>query len=172
MALAQADIREAFAVLVERHARRIVRLCARYSGNAELGAELAQATWVEVWFRRAQYRGDGRFLVWLITVARNRCMNHVRRNGVARRHANAMAVLGEMASPDRIDELLAAERKRRVRDALARLPEPMREALMLRFGEDLRYDEMAKVTRVGESTLRSRVRNGLRLLRKSLERNR
>jgi RNA polymerase sigma-70 factor (ECF subfamily) len=64
------------------------------------------------------------------------------------------------------------ERRRRVRDALCRLPEPMREALVLRYAEELPYDEMAEVLRTGESTLRSRVHHGLRLLRALLEKNR
>lgn len=172
MALAQAGAREAFAVLVERHAARVVRLCVRFVGDRDLGAELSQATWVDIWFRRALYRADGQFVVWLITAARNRCRNHLRHSGIARRHAAAAAILGETATADRIDELLVAERRRRVRDALARLPQPMREALLLRYAEELRYDEMAKVARAGESTLRSRVHHGLRLLRKLLEKNR
>jgi DNA-directed RNA polymerase specialized sigma24 family protein len=45
----------------------------------------------------------------------------------------------------------------------------MREALLLRYAEELRYDEMSEVLRASESTLRSRVHHGLRLLRELLE---
>ena len=48
----------------------------------------------------------------------------------------------------------------------------MREALLLRFAEELRYDEMAPLLAAGESTLRSRVHHGLKLLRSLLEKNR
>ena len=63
----------------------------------------------------------------------------------------------------------ALESQRRVRDALSRLPASMREALLLRYAEGLAYDEMAAVLGTGESTLRSRVHHGLRLLRSLLE---
>jgi RNA polymerase sigma factor (sigma-70 family) len=169
MTLAQAGMRDAFAVLVERHAQRLVQVCARFVNDGDLGAELAQETWVAVWTHRAKYRGDGRFLVWLITAARNRCRNHARRHGVARRHVEETARAGSAPSANQIDELLLEERRRRVRDALARLPERMREAVMLRYAEELAYDEMAVALRVDESTLRSRVHHGLRLLRSWLE---
>jgi RNA polymerase sigma factor (sigma-70 family) len=169
MTLAQSGLRDAFAVLVERHAQRLVQVCARFVNDGDLGAELAQETWVAVWTHRAKYRGDGRFLIWLITAARNRCRNHARRRGVARQHVEETARDGSAPSANQIDELLVEERRRRLRDALARLPERMREAVILRYAEELAYDEMAVALRVGESTLRSRVHHGLRLLRGWLE---
>ena len=173
MALAQAGVREAFAVLVERHAERLVHACSAFVHDSGAGVELAQETWVTIWAQRSHYRAEGRFVVWLITAARNRCRNHLRRHGVVRRHAEQAATeIVEPPSPDQIDRLLLEERRRRVRDALSRLPERMREAVILRYAEELRYDEMAEVLRTGESTLRSRVHHGLRMLRSILEKNR
>jgi RNA polymerase sigma-70 factor (ECF subfamily) len=179
MTLSQAGMREAFAVLVARHAVRAAQACARLTNDRQLGLELAQETWAAVWEHRAQYRPDGGgFVVWLITVARNRCRNHLRGRAVAARHADAAAAavlgpaLGAAASADQIDALLIEERRRRVREALGRLPAAMREALLLRYGEELRYDQMAAVLGAGESTLRSRVHHGLKLLRNLLEKRR
>jgi RNA polymerase sigma-70 factor (ECF subfamily) len=169
MTLAQAGVRDAFAVLVGRHAVRLAQACARFVNNADAGAERAQETWVALWAARSQYRADGKFIVWLLTAARNRCRNHVRRQGMGHAHVGLMAQGAEASSPDQIDRLLLEERRRRIREALTRLPERMREALLLRYAEDLPYDEMAEVLSVGESTLRSRVHHGLRLLRNLLE---
>ena len=173
MALAQAGVREAFAVLVERHAARLVHACSALVHDSGAGAELAQETWVTVWAQRSRYRPEGRFVVWLITAARNRCRKYVpgatASSGGTRSRPPPRA---PSRRPTRIDRLLLEERRRRVLDALSRLPERMREALVLRYAEDLRYDEMAEVLRTGESTLRSRVHHGLRLLRNILEKNR
>jgi len=106
-----------------------------------------------------------------LPISRNHCRNHLRSRGALRRHVEAAAV-DETSSPEQIDALLVQERRRSVRNALGRLPEPMREALVLRYGEELRYDQMAEVVRAGESTLRSRVHHGLRLLRSLLEKDR
>jgi RNA polymerase sigma-70 factor, ECF subfamily len=168
MLLAQGGAREAFAVLVERYALRLVQLCARFVNDAELGVELAQETWVGIWEQRARYRAEGRFVVWLISAARNRCRNRLRQQGVARRHVQSALAL-QPDAVDEIDRLLLEERRRQVRDALSRMPARMREALLLRYAEELRYDEMSEVLRASESTLRSRVHHGLRLLRELLE---
>jgi RNA polymerase sigma-70 factor (ECF subfamily) len=149
-----------------------VRTCSRFVGDAEAGSELAQQTWVTIWVQRSQYRAEGRFVVWLITAARNGCRNHLRRHGIVRRHVQQSVVDAAAPSSSQIDQLLLEERRRRVRDALSRLPERMREALLLRYAEELPYDEMAEVLSTGESTLRSRVHHGLRSLRTLLEKNR
>jgi len=170
MTLAQAGAREAFAVLVGRHALRVFEACSRFTGDRSAGAELAQATWAAIWEHRLRYRRGSDFVVWLITAARNRCRNDARGRYVARRHSAATIVLGTAPSPDQIDQLLDEERRRNVREALGRLPSATREALLLRFGEGLRYDQMAEVVGAGESTLRSRVHHGLKRLRDLLER--
>ncbi len=173
MTLAQAGMREAFAVLVARHAERLVRACSRFVHDAAAGAELAQETWAAAWTTRAQYRADGKFIVWLLTAARNRCRNHLRHQRVAKTYALGEGARSlEPTSSDQIELLLVEERRRRVHDALSRLPARMREALVLRYAEELHYDEMAGVLQTGESTLRSRVHHGLRLLRGLLEKTR
>jgi len=169
MRLAQAGSRAAFAALVERHAARVVALCARFVNDAHAGQELAQDTWVAVWQQRDRYRTEGGFVPWLITVARNLCRNHLRHRNVGERHARATSHEPTPPSPDQIDRLLLEERDRAVQNALADLPDAMREALLLRYGEELRYDEMAEVVGTGESTLRSRVHHGLKMLKDKLE---
>jgi RNA polymerase sigma-70 factor (ECF subfamily) len=168
MTLAGAGLRSAFAVLVERHAERVVNLCARFFNDAELGRELAQDTWILVWRGREKYRPEGGFVPWLVTVARNHCRNELRRRKVAevRERAPVSDELG--STPGQLDELLVEERRRRVRAALAELSPPLREALLLRYGEDLRYDEITQVVGTGESTLRSRVHHGLKALKQKL----
>lgn len=140
MALAQAGSHDAFGALVERHARRVVLLCARFVGDGDLAAELAQATWVDLWFARARYRPEGQFVVWLVTAARNRCRNHVRRHGVARKHALAIVALNDGPSAQASDDLLGAERRRHVRDALAQLPEAMRKQAVPRAPRQRGYE--------------------------------
>jgi RNA polymerase sigma-70 factor, ECF subfamily len=168
MGLARAGLRPAFAVLIERHAERVVGLCARFVNDAQVGRELAQDTWVLVWQGRDKYREGGGFVPWLVTVARNRCRNHVRRASRAETEPDVLlAELGE--SPSQLDGLLVEERRRRVRNALSELSEPLREALLLRYAEGLRYDQMTEILGAGESTLRSRVHHGLKALHQKLE---
>lgn len=168
MVLARAGERHAFAVLVERHASRVMQLCGRFVDDASRGQELAQDTWVMVWQRRDKYVPNGTFRAWLVAVASNHCRNELRRRQLARAHA-ASGELEPQSSSEHIDAVLVSERQRRVRQALLELSPPMREALLLRYGEELRYDEMTEVVGSSESTLRSRVHHGLKMLKQKLE---
>lgn len=167
MVLASAGLRPAFAVLVERHAERVVGACSRFVNDRQRGEELAQDTWVLAWQAREKYRGDGSFVPWLITIARNHCRNELRRRKAASAHERAPVPEG--LAPGQLDHVLVEERRHRVRGALAGLPALLREALLLRFGEGLRYDEMAGVLGAGEATLRSRVHHGLKALKSKLK---
>ncbi len=169
MGLAQAGLRPAFAALVERHALRVIHLCSRFVNDAQLGRELSQDTWALIWQGRDKYRGDGGFVAWLVTVARNHCRNELRRRRLATLHQREAVLEHSPASAGQLEDLLADERRRRVRAALAELPVALRDALLLRYAEELRYDEIASVVGTGESTLRSRVHHGLRALKQKLE---
>ncbi len=171
MVLAQTGSREAFAVLVERHALRIVRTCSRLVYNDEQANELAQEVWVTVWENRSRYRPESAFMIWLITIARNRCRNELRRYRVVHQHAQAASVAGTEPTAQQIDTILVEERRQRVHEALKQLPVAMQEALLMRYGEELRYDEMTSVLGAQGSTLRSRVHHGLKLLKRQLEKS-
>ncbi|HKQ70605.1 MAG TPA: RNA polymerase sigma factor [Polyangiaceae bacterium] len=173
MTLSQAGHREAFTALLTRHAERVVNLCSRFVNDGPLGRELAQDTWVLVWQGRQKYRAEGAFVRWLVTVARNHCRNHVRRNKTASDIGGDIDDVADLLpnSAEQLDALLIEERRRRVRRALSELAAPMREALLLRYAEGLRYDEMTSIAGTGESTLRSRVHHGLKLLKEKLERD-
>ena len=170
MELSRAGLRSAFAVLVERYAERVVNACGRFVNDANLGRELAQDTWVLVWQARDGYRpgGGGGFVSWLVTIARNHCRNALRRRKLARAHERDSLGDEGPTSAGQLEKLLIEERRRRVRGALAELSMPLREALLLRFAEDLRYDEIASIVGTRQSTLRSRVHHGLKALREKL----
>jgi RNA polymerase sigma-70 factor, ECF subfamily len=162
---------EAFAVLVERHAKRVVRLCSRLAKDPQLGRELAQDTWVLVWLARDKYRGDGSFASWLFTIARNHCRNRARRRELTASETIEALFAKPRNCPEQLDNLLLDERRRRVRRALEQLPFPMREALLLRYAEELRYDQMTTIVSTSERTLRSRVHHGLKLLKRELRKD-
>ncbi len=170
MLLAKAGSRDAFGVLAGRYTDRVLRFSARQTGDKAAAEEIAQEVWLYLWSMRATYVPQGKFVVLLFTAVRHRSANH--RRG-ARRRATWIAPtidthLPDLAGahqPDDLDLLLEEERQRRVVSALQKLPPKVREALLLRFGEGLSYQQMADVLSAGESTIRSRVYHALKNLR-------
>ncbi len=174
MLLSAQGVAVAFEELVRRYARRVLAFCIKHVGDPQLGEEMAQEIWISVWDHRSEYRSEGKFVVWLFTLVRNRIRN-VRRDH-ARRPATpiegdpteALTQTPDL-SPSDLDRLLLVERRARVDRALASVPEQQREAVLLRFTEELPYDEVARILETNESTARSRVFHGLRELRRRLK---
>lgn len=167
MLLASGGMREAFEELIRRHAERVVAFCTKSVGNASLGEEMAQEVWLSVWDQRSNYRAEGKFVVWLFTMARNRVRNAFRERTLTQA-PDGVTHDPPDSSPSELDKLIAEERRVRLDDALARLSPALREAVILRFAHELPYVEIARVVATNESTARSRVFHGLRDLRRRL----
>ncbi|WP_171817758.1 RNA polymerase sigma factor [Pyxidicoccus fallax] len=173
MLLAAGGSEEAFEQLVRRHHARLARYCGKSVGSAAEGDELAQETLVRLWEARRDYQPRAPFVVFMLTFARNLCRKRLRDSGRRGRWQEEapQAGLESVASPasaDVVDQLLAREQERRVREAMMALPEKFREVLLLRFDQGLDYAEIARVVGRSEATLRSRVFHGLKKLRASV----
>jgi RNA polymerase sigma-70 factor (ECF subfamily) len=170
MALAATGHRPAFQALAGRHLPSLTSFCVKLLGQGPAGEEVTQDVLLELWTHRAAYRPEGRFKVFLLGMARSRCLNRLRadgRRGRWLRPAGPEPEAGRAGpdAPDQLDALLARERGRRVRAALATLPPKLREALLLRFDQGLPYGDIAALTGRNEATVRSRVFHGLKRLR-------
>lgn len=169
--LAAAGSRPAFAALARRHTARLVSFCIRLVGDAGAGEELAQEVWLEIWKHRQDYR-PGAFRAFLYTIARNRGRNHLRGRRRWSRVEPEVTTLGELersaTDGEHLERLLQAERERRLTVALGKLSVDYREAVLLRFSEELDYDSIGAILRIPVSTARSRVFHALRQLRRLL----
>ncbi len=170
MLLASASHKDAFEVLVRRYLPKLTQFCAKFVANPRVGEELAQEVMLQAWATRRRYRADGRFAVFLFTLARNRCRNHLRDSGRrARRGAGAALEDGGLDvpadEPGSLDVMIERENARRVREAMESLPEKLREALLLRYDRELDYADIARIVKRPEATARSRVFHGLKKLR-------
>jgi RNA polymerase sigma-70 factor (ECF subfamily) len=176
MTLVRAGLAAALRTLAERHMEDLKRFCGKLLTDFHAGQEIAQQAWLQIWAHRARYESHGRFKVFLYTIARNMCKNELRRRSRLGSWTDPTAGDARLASvpsddATHLDALLLFERKRELLRALAKVPESQREAMLLRFDEELSYQEMAAVLGAAESTLRSRVHHGLRALRAAMTRD-
>ncbi|MBX3189672.1 MAG: RNA polymerase sigma factor [Labilithrix sp.] len=175
MALVRIGTRAAFRQLVVRHAERVAGFCVRVSGDRSRAPEIAQEVWLAVWDGRERWEPRSTFRAYLYTVAFTRARNHARsrRRQAAVFAAEAVDVesVPGMAATE-VDRLLDLERRERVFQAVSELPEAMRTAVILRFVDELSYEEMEKVLSTNASTLRSRVHHALARLKERLGKER
>jgi RNA polymerase sigma-70 factor (ECF subfamily) len=162
--------KDAFRVMVERHGARLRSFCTKMLCDALLGEELAQDTWCQIYSARERYRPNGQFVVFLFTIARNRCRNALRSRRRQLRWLAPVEILPERPSEHggADERLLDEERRIRLFDAFAELPDTQRAAAILRFQEDLGYEAIAETIGCTVVTARSHVHRALCRLRKAV----
>jgi RNA polymerase sigma-70 factor (ECF subfamily) len=164
MLLCAEDDLQAFTRLVSRNEAPVRRFCFGMLGNWASAEEAAQDTFLKLWMSRKRYRHSDKFRAYLFTIARNRCISLIRRRRVLSfvGLSSASSVAAETRGNDaRLDE---AERNAILHAAISKLPTKLRAALLLRYIEEMSYDEIAEVVGKNTSTVRSRVHYGLKVL--------
>lgn len=147
--------RAAFEALVEKWKQPVMNVVYRTLPDATEAEDLAQNVFVQVYRSAHRYRVKARFSTWLFTIARNLCLNEIRRRT---RHpaeplqgtAGEDSELPERQLPDPgaplpTEELLRGELFRKVDEAIAGLPENQRIALLLCREEELSYEDISDV---------------------------
>lgn len=170
---------EALDRLMARHALAVFHFLCRMVGNEADAADLAQETFARLYQTRDRYHPGRPFGAWLYTLAANLARNHLRwRNRHATESLNQPgsdespplqeALPAQSGTPP--DQLVEAELKEAVRQAIAALPEAMREALVLVEFEDRSVRETAEILDIPPRTVESRLFHARRLLRDRLRR--
>ena len=166
---ARAGDREAFDELVRRHFAPVYRMLHRRIGNHEDAEDLAQECFVRAWGALAWYRAEAPFGAWLYRVALHLAHDHARATSRRGARESEFARLRPETVGPAGGELGRRELSGRVHAALERLPERLRDALVLRVFEGLEYDDVARVTGVTPATARTHVMQARRKLLRSLE---
>jgi RNA polymerase sigma-70 factor (ECF subfamily) len=162
--------------LVELCQQRLVRYLLYLTGSRELAEDLAQETWIRVLQRGSQYNGRQRFDPWLFTIARNLAIDSLRKNQRAgaiqsspKDDDSDATLLLPSSDPSPFQAAARSEDAMRLAGRLETLPPLYREALLLRFQEDLSLAEMSQVLGAPTTTVTSRIYRGLKALRSAFE---
>jgi RNA polymerase sigma-70 factor (ECF subfamily) len=158
---------EAFTTLYKRHRQAVMNFAGRMLGDPDLAADVLSETFAYFFRKIPTYRFEAPVRALLFKAARNLCLNMLDR----RRRASAapLEAAGHIASGD--DPAVKAEQgdlARQVREGLASMPPLYREVITLRLLEGLSYEEIALVADCPVGTVKSRLHNGIALLRKSV----
>jgi RNA polymerase sigma-70 factor (ECF subfamily) len=164
--------------LMDRHAGPVFCFLSRRVGNEEDANDLAQETFARVFRARAQFRLNDKFSTWLYAIAANLARNHFRWRA---RHPNISLdaapdepgqTLGNSlpahdAPPN--EQTLAAERASAVRAEVSRLPEDLREAIVLCEWEEKSVAEAAAILETTPKAVESRLYRARKILRDRLQ---
>lgn len=163
----QAGDEAAFAELVERYDPRLRYFLRKMLGDAATLDDALQEVWLDVFRGLGRLADGGAFCAWLYRIAHGRACRALRQ----RRAAPEPLPDGEMIDPEESEDPFAAEDAAAVHGALDALPPLQREVLMLRFLEEMSYEQIAAATDSQLGTVRSRIHYGMRALRSILQRS-
>lgn len=161
----QAGEKAAFDVLVRKYQFKIIKLVMRYVQDPDHAQDVAQEAFIKAYRGLARFRGDSAFYTWLYRIAINTAKNHLVSQG--RRSSDlevdaqdaeyyeGASALKEYATPEH--QLLTEEIERTVQQAIQRLPEDLRTAILLREIEGMSYEDIAIAMECPIGTVRSRI---------------
>lgn len=168
----------AFETLLMRHKNSVYSYIYSFIKEESVTDDIFQETFIKVinCIRRGDYIESGKFKYWVIRIARNLVIDHIR----LKKASNTMSAEDESAPLDNlklcdsnIEDLLITEQiNADIQSLIALLPPLQRETVILRFYEDLSFKEIAELTGVSINTSLGRMRYALINLRKIIrERN-
>jgi RNA polymerase sigma factor (sigma-70 family) len=151
---------QALDLLFRRHHERVHALCARLAGDGAAADDLVQETFLRVLRFARTFEQRARFTTWLYRIARNVCLDHIAQE---RRRASAV-------EPEAVTEATGHDARLDVLEqALQRLPETMRAALVLSRFHELPYEELASVLGCSVGAARVRVHRALNELKRLVQ---
>jgi len=153
---------QAYRTLYRRYDKRLYAYCLRALGEHELAQDVFQTVAMTVFDKRRSFV-DGSFAAWLFTITRNMCLKAIR----GRKHNvefNEEFIAPEESSSHSQDFLL----KKALADAIESLPEEFKEALELRYFDDLSYEDIAATLNITVSLAKVRVFRAKKLITKRL----
>jgi len=137
-------------------------------GNADLAADVTQQVFIKLMDRIASFRGDSEFSTWLYRLVTNACLDAQRRSK-SRSLAVDSNVLETLPDPASLEKAFArTQTAELVKRAVSALPSKLRLAMLLRYFDELSYEEIAVALNCSRGTVASRLNRGHRLLAKSL----
>jgi RNA polymerase sigma-70 factor, ECF subfamily len=161
--------------LVEQYQYRLVRYFIFFLGSRDPVDDLVQETWLRVLEHGHSYDGLSRFEPWLFAIARNLAIDHTRKRRVISLYSNdsdegelaSLAPVSCEASP--FEQAARTEDAQHLAHSLQLLQPAYREALVLRFQEELSLQEISRVVGASVSTVSSRIYRGLAALRQQMD---
>jgi RNA polymerase sigma-70 factor (ECF subfamily) len=159
---------DAFGQLMHRYAGAVYNLAYRMLGNPQDAEDAAQEIFLRAYTRLESFDQTRRFSTWLLTVASNYCIDRLRRRRFAWLTLDDVAfwLPSERPGPER--NALAREQQEMVQQALQRLPEHYRLVMVLRYWQELSYEEIAEVSGLPISTIKTRLHRARNMLAEML----
>jgi RNA polymerase sigma-70 factor (ECF subfamily) len=161
--------REAYTELMRRHQERVYWFVRKIVGTHEDADDVTQETFVRAYLNLGDFRGDSSFFTWVYRIALNGALNAVRkRQVVAYVRENDLINRLFPSGDDPHRELERKETETQLQRAVGGLPEKQRAVFVLRYYEELSYEEISTILKTSVGGLKANYFHALRKVREAL----
>ena len=157
----------AYNILVIKYQHKVLQIISKFVGNSADASDVAQESFIKAYKAINTFRGESSFYTWLYRIVVNAAKTYLESNSKHQNHLDVDAeefesvdkqgALTYKDTPDRIIE--SQELQQVIFDAMAELPEELRQAITLREVEGMSYEDMADLMKVPVGTVREKAVN-------------
>ena len=161
--------RDAFRLLFEEHKDRVYSVALYFFGGDEATAgDVTQQVFLKLFTRIGQFRGGSEFTTWLHRLTANACLDELRRRRRFLQFGEGVEVRERRERWAQEETLARAEVAEEVVRAVARLRPKLRVVMLLKYFEELSYEEIAEALGCSKGTVASRLNRGHKILARKL----
>ncbi len=172
VAASQRGDQDAFALLVQRHQRRVFNVVYRMLQDYDEASEITQEAFLAAWQGLPSFRGEASFPTWLYRIAYNCSLRQIEQRKRDRALQTAIQAEQALENSDREKQTESAleihDRKALLHEHLATLPAKYRIVLILRHLQEMSYEEMAEILTVPVGTIKTHLFRARNLLKERL----
>jgi RNA polymerase sigma-70 factor (ECF subfamily) len=174
LAMFRRGLRDAFAALVRRYEGELYGYLRRYLGDGDLADDVFQNTFLQVFTKVGQYEAGRPVRPWLYTIATHQAIDALRRQGRQQAvsldqereelsGADVPQLMGLLESRESgpLEHLQGEERRELVRASVDRLPDFLRQVVLLAYYQGLKYKDIADILSIPVGTVKSRLHAAL-----------
>ena len=162
---------QAFEELITRHQNAVIGTAAKMLNSTSEAEDIAQQVFIRLWKSASRYQVKAKFTTFLYTITRNLVFSETKRKQRKKEHSleqqqeDSYTVIEDKNSQSPGEEILQAELKAKIDEAIMILPEKQRLAVIFRRYENMPYEEISDILELSVSAVKSqlfRARNTLR----------
>ena len=162
---------DAFEQLVVAYRDQVFRLALRMCGSEADADEVAQEAFLSAWKALPNFRGESQFSTWLYQLTTHAAIDLMRREKRQIAAADITEVNAADPAPSPQQQAEQSEQREIVRDAILQLAPEQREVVVLRFMEELSYEEIGAVLKLPSGTVKSRLNRAKAQLKEILSKS-
>ncbi len=170
-ALSRGDRKRALTLLMGLYGKSVYNFCRHMLGDPAVAEDVHQTTFVQAYADFGRYGGRSSLRSWLQGIARHRCLDMLKMRRREDKHVEHPETAPDVPTSERSaeEQLQVGAIGKHLAECLGRLSVEVREAIVLRYMEQLSYEEMAKLTGTRAATLQMRVARAMKGLRRCVE---